>query len=94
MYFNTSGGDPLFVADRNGADARRIVVNQQSRLRWPWTANENGAPFFGPSMHNHNPIWSSDSQWIYVMHGTDPTDDMDVESSSCSIGHATIRMSY
>ena len=29
-------------------------------------------------MHNHNPIWSSDNQWIYFGHGTDPTDDMDV----------------
>jgi serine/threonine protein kinase/Tol biopolymer transport system component len=68
VYFNASAGDPLFVADRNGADARRIVVNQ----------DENGALFFGPGMHNHNPIWSSDNQWIYFGHGTDPTDDMDV----------------
>ena len=68
VYFNTSGGDPLFVADRSGADARRIVVDQ----------DENGALFFAPSMHNHNPIWSSDNQWIYLVHGTDPTDDMDV----------------
>jgi serine/threonine protein kinase/Tol biopolymer transport system component len=67
-YFNTSAGDPLFVADRGGADARRIPVNQ----------DENGELFFARGMHNHNPIWSSDNQWIYVVHGSDPTDDMDV----------------
>jgi len=68
VYFNASSGDPLFVADRNGADARRIVVNQ----------DENGKLFFGRGMHNHNPVWSSDNQWIYFGHGTDPTDGMDV----------------
>src|SRR5262245_16668458 len=65
-YFNNSGGDPLFVADRGGADARRILVNQ----------GENGELFFARGIHNHNPVWSSDNQWIYVVHGSDPTDDM------------------
>src|SRR5262245_15492599 len=66
VYFNNSGGDPLFVADRSGADARRIVVGE----------DETGARFFAPGMHNHNPIWSSDNQWLYLVHGPDPTDDM------------------
>jgi serine/threonine protein kinase len=65
VYFNASAGDPLFVADRNGADARPIVVNPPQG-------------FFARGMHNHNPIWSSDNQWIYLAHGTDATDDMDV----------------
>ena len=29
-------------------------------------------------MHNHNPVWSPDGQWIYFVHGSEPTDDMDV----------------
>ena len=29
-------------------------------------------------MHNHNPVWSPDGQWIYFVHGSDPTDEMDV----------------
>ena len=67
-YFNTADGDPLFVADRSGADARRILVNQ----------GEKGDRFFAHGMHTHNPVWSSDNQWIYVVHGSDPTDDMDL----------------
>jgi Tol biopolymer transport system component len=67
-YFNNADGDPLFVADRSGADARRILVNQ----------GEKGDLFFAHGMHNHNPVWSSDNQWIYLAHGTDPTHDMDV----------------
>jgi Tol biopolymer transport system component len=55
-YFKNEDGDPLFVADRTGADARQILKG----------------------MHNHNPVWSSDSQWIYVARGTEPFDAMDV----------------
>ncbi len=55
-YFKNEDGDPLFVADRTGADARQILVG----------------------MHNHNPVWSSDGQWIYVARGLDPTEAMDV----------------
>ena len=29
-------------------------------------------------MHNHNPVWSPDGQWIYFVRGLDPTDAMDV----------------
>ena len=29
-------------------------------------------------MHTHNPVWSPDGQWIYFVHGTDPTGKMDV----------------
>lgn len=29
-------------------------------------------------MHNHNPVWSPDGQWIYFARGMDPTDAMDV----------------
>jgi len=68
VYFNASAGDPMFVADRNGADARRIVIKQ----------DKSESLFFARGMHNHNPVWSPDNQWIYLAHGTDPTDGMDV----------------
>jgi Tol biopolymer transport system component len=55
-YFKNEDGDPLFVADRTGADARQIL---------------EGA-------HTHNPVWSSDGQWIYFARGPDPTEAMDV----------------
>jgi serine/threonine protein kinase/Tol biopolymer transport system component len=29
-------------------------------------------------MHAHNPVWSSDNEWIYFVRGPDPTDAMDV----------------
>ncbi len=58
-YFKNEDGDPLFVADGTGADARQILVYQKG-------------------VHNHNPVWSPDGQWIYFAHGLEPTDAMDV----------------
>ncbi len=62
VYFNNKegGGDPLFVADRAGADPRQIL------------GAEAGV------VHNHNPVWSPDSQWIYFVRGVEPTSQMDV----------------
>ena len=57
-YFKNDDGDPLFVADRTGADARQILVQK--------------------GVHNHNPVWSPDGQWIYFARGLEPTDAMDV----------------
>ena len=57
-YLKNVDGDPLFVADRMGADARQILVQK--------------------GMHHHNPVWSSDSQWIYFARGLEPTDTKDV----------------
>jgi Tol biopolymer transport system component len=61
VYFNNIDGDPLFVADRTGTDARQILAPDEKR-----------------ELHNHNPIWSSDGQWIYFVRGLEPTDEMDV----------------
>ena len=57
-YFTNGGGDPFSIADRTSANARPIVVDK--------------AGFFAGSMHNHNPAWSQDSQWIYFAHGPRP----------------------
>jgi Tol biopolymer transport system component len=68
VYFNNANGDPLFVADRSGSDASRVVA--------PTVAGER--PFFDAGLHNHNPVWSADGRWIYFAHGPDPTNDMDI----------------
>jgi Tol biopolymer transport system component len=63
VYFNNkaNGGDPLFVADRTGAEAQMILPPEKGVL------------------HNHNPVWSRDGEWIYFVRGaTDPTGNMDV----------------
>jgi serine/threonine protein kinase/Tol biopolymer transport system component len=67
-YFNNGNGDPLFVADRTGADPRQIVLQPP----------EVHDAFFKKGMHNHNPVWSPDGEWIYFVHGLDPTVEMDV----------------
>jgi serine/threonine protein kinase/Tol biopolymer transport system component len=59
-YFSNKPGDPMFVADRMGADARQILGDQPL------------------GMHNHNPVWSPDGQWIYYVHGLDPSGKMDI----------------
>jgi Tol biopolymer transport system component len=59
VYHTFGGGDPMFVTDRNGTNARQIFVDQ-------------------PGIHNHFPIWSPDGRWIYFVHGTPDTRDMDL----------------
>jgi len=59
VYHNAGNGDPMFVADRTGANARRIFGDQ-------------------PGIHNHFPTWSPDGRWIYFVHGTPATKEMDL----------------
>jgi Tol biopolymer transport system component len=59
VYHTFGNGDPMFVADRNGANARRILVDR-------------------PGVHNHFPTWSPDGRWIYFVHGTPATKEMDL----------------
>jgi Tol biopolymer transport system component len=59
VYHTFSNGDPMFVADRTGANARRIFGDQ-------------------PGIHNHFPTWSPDGRWIYFVHGTPSTKEMDL----------------
>jgi serine/threonine protein kinase/Tol biopolymer transport system component len=58
VYFKNEDGDPLFVADRTGLDARQVLIQ--------------------PGEHIHNPVWSSDSEWIYFARGLEPSESMDV----------------
>ena len=59
VYHTFGDGDPMFVADRDGANARRIFGDQ-------------------PGLHNHFPTWSPDGRWIYFVHGTPATKEMDL----------------
>jgi serine/threonine protein kinase/Tol biopolymer transport system component len=63
-YFTNGNGDPISIADRTSADARPLVVDKPG--------------FFAGTMHNHNPVWSPDGQWIYFAHGPDFTEEMNV----------------
>ncbi len=63
-YFNNRDGDPLFVADGTGRDARPIAVPEANASR--------------SGRHNHNPVWSPDGEWIYFVHGIDPTVQTDI----------------
>ncbi|MGC2056679.1 MAG: protein kinase [Candidatus Sulfotelmatobacter sp.] len=59
VYHTFTKGDPMFVADRTGANARRIFGDL-------------------PGLHNHFPTWSPDGRWIYFVHGTPATREMDL----------------
>jgi Tol biopolymer transport system component len=59
VYVQGVDGDPIFVADRTGSNAREIFKDQRG-------------------VHNHNPVWAPDSQWIYFVHGLDVSGEMEV----------------
>jgi Tol biopolymer transport system component len=59
VYTNGVDGDPMFIADRTGSNAREIFKDK-------------------PGQHNHNPVWATDGQWIYFVHGFDTSVEMDV----------------
>jgi serine/threonine protein kinase/Tol biopolymer transport system component len=63
VFFTNGGGDPLYIADRTGADAQPLAVTD--------------AEFFRRD-HNHNPMWSPDGKWLYFAHGSEPTEEMNV----------------
>jgi len=59
VYIHAVDGDPIFIADRTGANAREIFKDQRG-------------------VHNHNPVWATDAQWIYFVHGLNTSEEMDV----------------
>jgi Tol biopolymer transport system component len=63
------GNDPMFVADRAGANPREIAL--------PRSGGEAGSAAGG--LHNNNPVWSPDRQWIYFVSGPEPQNEMDVD---------------
>ena len=68
VYLGSSeAGDPLYIADRTGGDARPIPV-----------ADEGTEAFVRKGVHTHNPVWSPDGEWIYFVHGREAAGEMDV----------------
>jgi Tol biopolymer transport system component len=63
-FFTNGDGDPLYVADRTGADAQPVRVDDPA--------------FYARGAHNHNPVWSADGKWLYFAHGSKPTEEMDI----------------
>jgi Tol biopolymer transport system component len=59
-YHTRDAADPLFVADRDGTNARQIFIAANAGI------------------HNHFPIWSTDSRWIYFVSGSPGTGEMDL----------------
>ena len=74
VFFLNGDGDPLQVADSSGADARQMEITPTDQADWSGIGTS--------PVHNHNPVWASDDQWIYFVHGHVPelnwTDDMDI----------------
>ena len=67
LIHSDAHGDPLYLADRIGANPHTVNVLPQDTQ-----------PFFREGRHTHNPVWSPDGEWIYFVHGTGPTGRMDV----------------
>jgi Tol biopolymer transport system component len=74
VYFINGDGDPLLLADGTGDNAHPIAIVPSDPRDWAKDADQ--------PVHNHNPVWSTDDQWIYFVHGQvhalDWTDRMDV----------------
>jgi Tol biopolymer transport system component len=67
MIDSDAHGDPLYLADRIGANPHPVNV-----------VPPDTQPFFREGRHTHNPVWSPDGEWIYFVYGTGPTGRMDV----------------
>ena len=71
VYFQkpTEGDDPMVVADRQGANPRQVsLAGLGDRAR----ANPD-------AMHNNNPVWSPDGEWVYFASGAEPQNETDVD---------------
>ena len=61
-------------------------------LRFAYFNNQDGDPMYVAGRagadprpilgelrgHNHNPVWSADGEWIYFVHGAEPSAEMDI----------------
>ena len=75
---------PVLVSRRHppraiSRTATAIPLSRRSHRRRRATASSSTQHgFFASGVHNHNPVWSPDGQWIYFAHGPEPTEEMDV----------------
>ena len=63
------GDDPMFIADRNGANPLEIPLR-----RLAVRAGGNADAF-----HHNNPAWSPDGEWVYFASGAEPQSEMNVD---------------
>ncbi len=70
-YFQkpTEGDDPMVIADPQGANPRQIP------LRGLGVRAHAG----DEAVHNNNPVWSQDGEWVYFASGAEPQNEMDVD---------------
>jgi len=71
VYFQKpfEGDDPMVIADRHGANPRQI----------PLRATNFRASLAAAAVHNNNPAWSPDGDWVYFSSGEEPQNEMDVD---------------
>ena len=58
-----------------------MAIPSRSRIAQAQTRDRSlstSQAFSQRSVHNHNPVWSPDGQWIYFAHGPEPTEEMNV----------------
>ena len=70
-----SGRYPARLLHQWGRDP---VFPRRSHRRRRAAARRRQPDFFGKGMHNHNPVWSPDGQWIYFAHGAGADREMNV----------------
>ncbi len=88
MIMPLIGGPPTAFLDKNAtapswsADGSRLAYFKNGDGDPLFVADRTGEGarkiFAEEGVHNHNPVWASDDQWIYFASGLDPTDAMDV----------------
>ncbi|HYN06226.1 MAG TPA: hypothetical protein VES67_02445 [Vicinamibacterales bacterium] len=70
VFFSDTPGDPLSLADRTGSNAQPLEIKASD------------PPVPPDEVHNHNPIWSLDGEWIYFVRGVaralNWTDELDI----------------
>ena len=61
------GDDPMLIADGTGGNPREILL--------PWDHRPDAAE----GLHNNNPVWSPDGEWVYFVSGPEPQNEMNVD---------------
>ena len=62
------GDDPMFIADRNGANPQQVPLPRLVR-----------GGEYEDAFHHNNPVWSPDGEWVYFASGAEPQNETDVD---------------
>jgi Tol biopolymer transport system component len=63
-----TGDDPLYVADRSGANAQPVRIDSA------------GLATMKSGWHKNNPAWSRDDRWIYFVGGSEPQNEINLDA--------------